>query len=308
MKRGLHSSLASALLAATGGYTQPSATTECAALAGRARSDYEARRFEQAIGDFSAALRVCGPRGDLRLALGEAQLMAGHGEAASKSLRLAVAADPTNVMARKVLGDALYLMGREAEAEESLKAALALDAKFQPALYALGRIHYPQNLVSEAISQFQRLIELDAGNYRAHDNLGLCYEAMHRDSEALRHFLKALELVHQDHPEYDAAHADLAEFFLKRNEFEKAFQLAAEAAARNPSSARNCFLTAKALIGLNKDQLSLRWLERATQLSPDYREAHYQLARAYQRLGRKSDADKEFAIFREVSSKPASRR
>jgi len=44
--------------------------------------------------------------------------------------------------------------------------------------------------------------------------------------------------VQKDHPTYDWAHANLADFFLRRDQNEKAFQLAAEAAARNPASAR----------------------------------------------------------------------
>jgi hypothetical protein len=75
-----------------------------------------------------------------------------------------------------------------------------------------------------------------------------------------------------------------ADFLLRREEPEKAFQLAAEAAQRNANSARNFFLTGKALVTLNKDALSLLWLERAFQLDPAYREAHYVLARTYQKL------------------------
>ena len=90
--------------------------------------------------------------------------------------------------------------------------------------------------------------------------------------------------------------------------FSMTAQLAAEAAQRNPRSARNFFLTGKALVNLQKDELSLRWLERAVTLDPNYREAHYLLARTYQKLGRKADAEREFGKFREMAGKPASRR
>lgn len=76
----------------------------------------------------------------------------------------------------------------------------------------------------------------------------MCHDSLSQDTDALRSFFKALDLVIKDHPNYDWAHANLADFFLRRNEHEKAFQLAAEAAKRNPASARNCFLTAKALV------------------------------------------------------------
>jgi tetratricopeptide (TPR) repeat protein len=299
-------SLALMLLWAASLAAQP--PSDCPEALERGRQAYETRRFEISIAEFERALAVCPRRAQVSLALGEAQLMAGRLEASLESLRQAVKLDPKNVTAHKVLGDALYLKGQEAEAEQSLKAALALDPKFEPARYALGRIYYQQNRFPEAVQQFQAVIELDPNNYRAHDNLGLCYDALYRDADALRHFLKALDLVYKDHPDYDSAHADLAGFFLKRNEYEKAFQLAAEAAQRNPRAARNFFLTGKALVGLNKEQLSLRWLERAVELDPGYREAHYLLARTYQKLGRKEDADRELAKFRELAEKPAIRR
>jgi tetratricopeptide (TPR) repeat protein len=300
-------SLALALLDAGRCAQQPPAE-ECQDLLERGRRAYDSRRFEAAIGDFEVALRSCPQRSQVLLALGEAQLMAGRFDASMESLRQAIKREPANVMAHKVLGDALYLAGKDVEAEQPLQAALALNPKFEPALYALGRIYYQQNRFPEAVTQFQKIIDLDPKNYRAYDNLGLCYDALQRDNEALRNFLKALELVHKDHPEYDWAHANLADFFLKRNMYEKAFQLAAEAAQRNPQSARDCFLTAKALIGLDKHEFSVRWLERAVQLDPGYREAHYLLARTYQKLGRKQDADKEFERFRVLNEKPASHR
>jgi Flp pilus assembly protein TadD len=281
---------------------------QCPDRLARSRQAYESRHFETAIAGFEAALSVCPQRAQVMAALGQAQLMAGRLDASIASLREAAKLEPKNANTHKVLGDALYLAGKEVEAEQSLKTALALDPRFKPALYALGRIYYQQNRFPEAVHQFQKVTELDPNNYRAHDNLGLCYDALYRDCDALRHFFKALDLVYKDHPEYDWAHANLAEFFLKRDQPEKAFQLAAEAAKRNPNSARNCFLTGKALVSLNKDDLSLRWLERAVALDPGYREAHYLLARTYRKLGREAEAEREFGKFRELAGKATGRR
>ncbi|MBI3469902.1 MAG: tetratricopeptide repeat protein [Candidatus Solibacter usitatus] len=241
---------------------------ECAALLASAQRAYQARGFDQAAAGFEQALKACPQRGAILLALGQSQLMARRMEAAVRTLLQLVQLEPANVMARKLLGDAQYLAGREGEAEESLKGALAIDPKNEASLYALGRIYYQQSRYPDAVAQFEKVIAGDPGNYRAHDNLGLCFDALHRDSEALRHFFKALDLVQKDHPEYDWAHANLADFFLKRNEHEKAFQLAAEAARRNPESARNFFLTGKALSKLNKEELAPRWLEQACNRKP----------------------------------------
>jgi tetratricopeptide (TPR) repeat protein len=274
----------------------------------RGRQAYEARRFEQAAAEFERALTTCPNRGQTLLALGQARLMARRIEPAAESFRELLKLEPANLTAHKLLGDALYLAGKEIEAEKAFKAGLALDAAHEPILYALGRIYYQQKRYPEAVEQFQKVLAIDPRNYRAHDNLALCYDAQNRDSDALRHFFKALDLVMKDHPEYDWAHANLAEFFLKRGQYEKAFQLAAEAAKRNPVSPRNFFLTGKALVNLDKVDLSVRWLTRACELDPNYPEPHYLLAQVYRRLGKAEQAQQYFERFREISKSPRGRR
>jgi len=281
---------------------------ECPALLERGRKAYEGREFVSAAAEFEHALPVCPNRGQVLLALGQAQLMGQRIEGSITTLRQLTTLEPRNATAHKLLGDALYLSGQEIEAEKSFQAALAIDARSEGALYALGRMYYQQNRYPEAARQFEKVLEGDPKNYRAHDNLALCYDAMRQDSDALRHFFRALDLVHKDHPEYDWAYANLADFYLKRDQFEKAFQLAAEAAQRNPTSARNCFLTGKALVRLEKPELSVRWLEQAVKLDPSYSHARYLLAQTYRKLGREEDARRELEKFRELSEKPQTRR
>src|SRR5262249_60890991 len=117
----------------------------------------------------------------------------------------------------------------------------------------------------------------------------------------MKAFSKALALVPKHPPKYDWPHANLADFFLRRNENEKAFQLAAEAAARNPTSARDCFLTGKALVHLGKQDFSLRWLERAVELDPQYADALYLLGQTYRKVGRQADATRALNRFKEAA-------
>src|SRR5207302_9833909 len=100
------------------------------------------------------------------------------------------------------------------------------------------RIYAMQKRFPEAVEKLAAVTRIDPKNYKAWDNLGVCYDAMSQDADALRSFFKALDLVARDHREYDWPYANLADFFLRRNEAAKAFQLAAEAAQRNPASAR----------------------------------------------------------------------
>src|SRR6185295_12660061 len=160
--------------------------------------------FPAAAREFTEALKVCPQRDSILISLGQTQ----------------------------------FLAGDEVAAEQTLLQAINQTA----ARYALGRIYYQQGRYVEAASQLEQVTALEPENYRAHDNLALCYDALQRDSDALRHFFRALDLVKDAHREYDWAYANLAEFFLKRDQFAKAFPLAVEAAERNPNAARNFFL------------------------------------------------------------------
>ena len=234
--------------------------------------------------------------------------MAGQINESLKSLDTLLAIDRKNPDALKLQGDVLYLTGREKEAVDSLTQALAIDPDHSESRYALGRIYYQQNRFPDAVQAFRQLIEKDPKNYRAHDNLALSYAGLGDDANALRHFLKALDLVHKDHPAYDTAYADFAHFTLDRGQPEKAFQLAAEAAKRNPTEPRNFFLTGKALAALDKPDLSIRWFEQAAKLDAAYPEPHYWLAQVYRKLGRAEDAAREVKLFRELTKRPRVRR
>ena len=276
----------------------------CTEVVQRAQTAYNLKQYERAASDFEAALSHCTAKEPVYLALGQAQLMGRQFAEAVQSFSKI----PNNPMARKMSADALYLQGKDTEAEEMLKSALRLDPKHEPSLYALGRMYYQSSRYPEAVEQFQKVLALDTKSYRAHDNLGLVYDAMQQDSLALKHFFAALNLVMKDHPDYDWAHANLADFFLKRNQYEKAFQLASEAANRNPSSARNFFLTGKALAGLNKDELALKWLRQAVALDPEYASAHYALGQALRRTGHAEEAAKHFEIFKKVNTNARAKR
>ena len=234
--------------------------------------------------------------------------MAQRLEPALQTVERLLRAEPKNADALKIQGDILYLLGREPEAEKSLLAALDIDPKHTASRYALARIYYQQSRFPEAVALFRQIIDQEPNNYRAHDNLALCYASLRQDADALKHFLKALDIVHKAHPEYDTVYANAANFFLDREQYDKAFQLGAEAAKRNPSSARNFFLTGKALVKLDKQDLSVRWFKQAADLDPTYTEPHYWLAQVYRKLGQNEEADQELKKFKELNAKPRSKR
>jgi tetratricopeptide (TPR) repeat protein len=274
-----------------------------------ARRAYEARRYAEAAEHFSIATKTCGPSAPLFLALGQAQLLAQKPADAVATLERIRTEDAEYVASLKVKAKALYLLARDPEAEETLKRAAARAPSDVEIPYTLGRIYYQQGRHTEAAEAFRRAIALDSRDYKAWDNLGLAIEALGDLAQAQQHYLKALALVHKDHPDYDVVYANLADLLIKLGNYQRAFDLAVEAAQRNPGEPRNFFLGGKALVQLGKSDLSVRWFEQSIALNPDYPEPHYLLSQAYRKLGRTDDADRELKAFQAARARaPKERR
>ena len=282
---------------------------DCQQAQALARAAYDERRYEEAAGGFARAVTACGPSAPLLLALGQAQLLARRPADALTTLDRIAAADPDYVQVLKVKAKALYLLRRDPEAEETLKRAGARAPSDAEIPYHLGRIYYQQGRHAEAAASFRRATELDPRAYTAWDNLGLASEALGDVAQAQQHYLKAIALVHKDHPRYDVVYANFADLLIRLGNLQRAFDLAAEAAQRNPEDPRNFFLGGKALVQLGRSDLSVRWFEQAIALNADYPEPHYLLSQAYRKLGRPADADRMLKSFQAAAARaPKDRR
>ena len=273
---------------------------EARAIAARA---YDGRRFDEAAVQFARALSACGPSTPLLLALGQAQLLAQRPADAVRTLDGIPDGDPDYVHALKVKAKAQYLLARDSDAEATLKRAAARAPADAEVPYDLGRIYYQQGRHAEAAESLRRATALDPGAYRAWDNLGLASEALGDAAQAQQHFLKAVALVHKDHPRYDVVYANFADLLIKLGNHQRAFDLAVEAAERNPDEPRNFFLAGKALVQLGRNDLSVRWFEQAIALNADYPEPHYLLSQTYRRLGRAADAERALKSFQAAAAR-----
>jgi tetratricopeptide (TPR) repeat protein len=274
-----------------------------------ARAAYDERRYDQAAAQFAHVVTACGASAPLLLALGQAQLLAQRPADAIESLDRIRSDSAEYVPALKLKAKALYFLARDAEAEETLKRASAHAPSDAEIPYSLGRVYYQQGRHAEAAESFRRATTLDPRDYKAWDNLGLASEALGDVAQAQQHYLKAISLVYKDHPGYDVVYANFAELLIKLGNFQRAFDLAAEAAQRNPDEPRNFFLGGKALLQAGRSDLSLRWFEQAIKLNPDYPEPQYLLSLAYRKLGRIDEADRMLKSFQAAAARaPKERR
>jgi len=282
---------------------------ECQEARTLARQTYEERHYDQSALLFDRAVKACGPSAPLLLALGQAQLLARRPADAVTTLDRIPVDNPDYVAALKVKAKALYLLRRDPEAEETLKRAAARAPADAEIPYNLGRIYYQLGRHTEAAAALRQATALDPRDYKAWDALGLATEALGDVAQAQQHYIKAIAIVHTDYRHYDVVYANLADLLIKLGNYKQAFDLAAEAAERNPDEPRNFFLTGKALVQLGRSELSVRWFEQAVALDPDYPEPHYLLAQTYRTLGRAADAEREMKAFQAATARaPKDRR
>jgi tetratricopeptide (TPR) repeat protein len=282
---------------------------DCQEAQALGRKAYEARQYHEAAQQFARALTSCGSNSSLLLALGQAHLLSKRPAEALTTLDQIPVDDSEYPAALKVKAKALYFLHRDAEAVDVLKQAAARAPSDAEIPYDLGRINYQLGRHADAATAFRQATTLEPGAYKAWDNLGLAMEALGDVASARQHYLKALALVHKDHPRYDVVYANFADLLIKQGDYRRAFDLAAEAAERNPDEPRNFFLAGKALVQLGRDDVSIKWLEQAARLNPDYPEPLYVLAQTYRRLGRSEDAARTLTAFQAASARtPRERR
>ena len=214
-----------------------------------------------------------------------------------------LASEPMQNAALVLKGNLLYLLGRDGDAMEVLESVVKREPANWDARYALGRVYYFNQRPDPSCAQFEAIVQAQPANYRAWDNLGLAREAGGKIPEAIAAHLRAIALVATEHREYDWAHANLAELLMKQDDNRQAFNLAVEAAERNPASARNFYLAGKALVRLEQWAKAERWLKRSGDLDPSYPEPRYLLAQVYRRLGRGTEAEAERKRFLELKAK-----
>ena len=210
--------------------------------------------------------------------------------------------------ALKIKGNAQYFLGQFGQAIDTFITLLDRHPNDEEGSYMLGRIYYQEGHIDQAIGQYERTLRLNPKAYKAWDNLGLCWQSQGQSEKAIAHFLRAISIVEKDHPEYDWAYANLADLLLQTGDAERAFAAAAKAANRNPNSARNFYIGAKALDKLGKTELCLNWLQRSAALDPTYSEAQYLLAKVYHRLGQTEKAEEARKRFLELKAKEPGKR
>jgi tetratricopeptide (TPR) repeat protein len=183
---------------------------------------------------------------------------------------------PQSLAAHKLNAEALEMQGKWDEAESEYETIIQKEPNAPGFHFLLGRLLLSRpdpdgKLSQRAKEEFQKEIEIDPNNAPAHYILGELAGRASNWGEAITHFTQATKLD----PNFAEAYVGLG----------------------------------LALISVKRYDDAVPALRKAETLTPSNPSIHYGLATAFSRLGEQEEADKEFAIHRQLTeTKPASER
>jgi predicted Zn-dependent protease len=298
------------------------------------RVSIENQKSGQAAKAFLAALRLKPDDPDLKLDCITALLTANHLDDAQRMLSTVVDSDQS-ARAQSLLGEADERAGRFQEAGEHFARAVALEpneenawqlavellrhwtfdaarAEFQAASakfpeskrlrLGLGAALYGDAKYAQAVPVFVDLLQSDPDSAMYAELLGISCNAPLATNTPRCSMLVSYA---QAHPADARAATYAAGFLLTKSDNQQnidlARQLLVHAVTANPKLPEAQFQMAVVLQQSDDWNGSIAYLERAIRLKPDYAQAHYRLARAYSRVGRRQDGQAQIELQRKYA-------
>ena len=234
-------------------------------------------------------------------ALAEVYEADGHYENAIPAMRLAVQRDPQNEAYHFRYG--LLLTDSHAPAAGILRLQEALkqfpnSARLWLAL-GIAQFTYGQN--PEAENSFKRSLEVDTRLVPALAYLGVTYAERGQYEKAIGFYEQAIALS----PKTAALHYLVADTMLKNSNADttRAEKYLKRATELDPKLAAAYLSWGRLYVRTNRYSEAAPLLERAVALQPELVEAHYQLSRVLVKLKRIDEANRELAIFKQLTEK-----
>jgi tetratricopeptide (TPR) repeat protein len=204
----------------------------------------------------------------------------------------------------KLLALAEFLLDRPEQCEAHLRAALERSPLDADAHYHLGRLLFERKRYGAALESFQSSLKLQPEHFKARYYAGLVYEGMDEPTRAKEEWRAAIDVVERRRIRYAWPFADLGQRLVKDGEYENGLGWLYRATRNDPGSPHAWYGYAKALFQKEATAEVKDALLAAIKLDPGYSEAHYLLARYYQKTGEAGLAKETFARFDELKKNP----
>ena len=155
-----------------------------------------------------------------------------------------------------------------------------------------------QSDLDSAVAHCGTAVSLEPGNPVFHYNLGRALHLQNEFEAAAAAYRRAIELGH----DAGVVQRQLGKVLEKSGDLAGARAALGAAAAADSTDAETLYLLAKLLDREGETAEAVELYRRSVDLRPDVPDAHYNLARAYYKLGREADGDRHLGLFEELDS------
>jgi tetratricopeptide (TPR) repeat protein len=239
----------------------------------------------EAISAFNRAIALSPRLRGAHLFLGIVRYRTNDYPDAIAALRRETQIDPSNAQALLWLGVTQLAAGDAEAAATALDRAAQLDPRDIDILYHRGRAHM---LVSK--DSYEQMYKADPNSWRVHQALAQSFVQADRLEDAVHECQNALNL----RPLEPGLHEELADIYWKQNQLEKAEAAFLDELKVDPESISSMYKLGVVSLERSKPEATVSLLTQVLQVSPNYRDAHYQRGRAQAQLGDVNAAISDF--------------
>jgi protein O-GlcNAc transferase len=171
--------------------------------------------------------------------------------------------------------------------------------------YNLGKLFSIQDNYPPARKAFEQAIRLDPAYVEAYDGLGFALEGMGEDAAAVASYEKAIGLNESRNGKFASPYVNLASYFNRTGDWEKALTWARKAVEVNPGSDRGWFQVGRAQERRGEFDAAAESLNRAVGINPRVSSYYYVLASVYRRLGKTQESQQALESFTRLDRESA---
>ena len=259
---------------------------------------FNAGQFDEATGPLTRALAADPADGDLKRMLAVSWLNTKAWEKVAALLRNDPER-PRNASLQFAYGLALVRSHRAAEAETVLLRLRDGQGETAELVALLGQAYAEEGKYDAALASLERALQLQPDVGEAHGTLGLVYLKQGRLAEAET----ALRAELRAHPSDVLAQIRLAMVLDSQGRPDEALPLLRAVLQSKADSAEALYLLGKILLARGKAGEAVEPLEAAARLIPEDAEVRDELGRAYEKLGRKDLAQRQFAASLQLKAR-----
>jgi tetratricopeptide (TPR) repeat protein len=254
-----------------------------------------------AIREFDPLLRQAEPASPdaqrLRILLGVAHYGLGEYAAAVPILQQAMRRDPQNLPYRLVLAQSCLRAKQYQCVLDTYHEILLLNAESAEADMLAGEALDEMRDHAGAVAQFEAAVKADPKQPGVHFGLGYLLWTASQYNEAAQQFQAELD----NNPDNVQALVYLADTNIRLNHFDVARPLLEKAVRLDSTFAMTHLEMGIVASQSGEKQQALREFREAVTLDPGDVQAHWRLARLYQAMGRKQDANDQFSKMRALT-------